>query len=59
MWNARFTQSGTKVEAKDSGWNAQLPEKSTAYLGFVAEYTGVLSGPEDITLNGFPCVTGP
>jgi len=44
LWNGRFVQKEAKVEVTDAGWNAKLPENATAYLGFVAEPSGGLSG---------------
>jgi endoglucanase len=54
-WNARFTQTDRKVTVQDAGWNAKLPEKSTAYFGLIVDYSGTFSEITNVSLNGFPC----
>jgi cellulase/cellobiase CelA1 len=59
MWNARFGQTGASVLVRDADWNAKLPENTTAYFGFIADYSGENSAPADVMLNGFPCLMQP
>jgi endoglucanase len=59
MWNARFAQTDTSVLVRDADWNAKLPENTTTYFGFVADYSGENSAPADVKLNGFPCLMQP
>lgn len=59
LWNAQFTQSDKLVTVTDAGWNAQVPEQTTTYFGFIVEYSGTASTIPDVTFNGFPCVSQP
>ncbi|MGW2817368.1 glycoside hydrolase family 9 protein [Streptomyces sp. NPDC001415] len=54
-WNARVSQSGAAVTARDAGWNASLAPGGSASLGFQATYSGSNAAPTRYTLNGALC----
>ena len=56
MWNARFNQIDQNVTAQDAGWNARIPESTSAYFGFNVDYTGQAGRVSDVALNGYPCL---
>ncbi|MBN1171780.1 MAG: cellulose binding domain-containing protein [Micromonosporaceae bacterium] len=55
MWGASFTQSGSAVTAKASGWNASLATNAQAFLGFNGTSNGTNPVPTSFALNGTTC----
>lgn len=54
-WNATVTQSGTRVTAKDVGYNASLPPGGSVSFGIQGTGGSPVAPPTGITLNGLPC----
>ncbi len=54
-WNATVTQSGTRVTAKDVGYNASLPPGGSVSFGIQGTGGSPVAPPTEITLNGAPC----
>ncbi|MDG4829809.1 cellulose binding domain-containing protein [Solwaraspora sp. WMMD1047] len=57
-WNARYTQSGATVTARDLRWNRLIPAGGSVSFGIMASWTGGNAPPTGFTLNGGACATG-
>jgi arabinan endo-1,5-alpha-L-arabinosidase len=61
-WNAAIGQSGARVSAADTGYNAAVPTGGTASFGFNGSWNNVANPvPTDFAVNGVSCTgaTGP
>lgn len=60
-WNARVSQTGTKVTASDVGWNASVPAGTTAQaFGAVVSHSGsAFVAPTTFRVNGTTCGVEP
>jgi hypothetical protein len=57
-WNARYTQSGTTVTARDMRWNRRIPSGGSVSFGIMGSWTGSNASAYGFTLNGGSCTTG-
>ncbi|MFC8514458.1 cellulose binding domain-containing protein [Streptomyces sp. NPDC057257] len=55
MWDASFTQNGSRVTATAADYNKSVAADATLSFGFLASWKGKNSPPYDITLNGHTC----
>jgi lysophospholipase L1-like esterase len=55
MWNATYTQNGTKVTAKNLSYNTAIPAGGSVSFGFNLSYSGSNAKPTGFTLNGTNC----
>lgn len=54
-WSAVWSQSGTRVTARNADWNAGLASGGTVSLGLVGTHTGSNPAPASFSLNGTAC----
>jgi hypothetical protein len=54
-WNATFTQSGSRVEARQPSWAAPIATGASVNVGFNGSWTGSNPAPTSFTLNGVTC----
>lgn len=54
-WNGGFSQSGSRVNIVNAGYNASLAPSSSMTVGFQADTNGSAGGPGGYALNGVPC----
>ncbi|WP_328751376.1 cellulose-binding domain-containing protein [Streptomyces sp. NBC_00285] len=55
MWDASFTQSGTKVTATAADYNQSVPANGSLSLGFLASWQSKNTPAYDFSLNGHEC----
>ncbi|MDH6625512.1 hypothetical protein M2271_003323 [Streptomyces sp. LBL] len=55
MWDASFTQNGSRVTATAAAYNKKVPADGSLDLGFLASWQGKNSPAYDFTLNGQSC----
>jgi hypothetical protein len=55
MWDADFTQSGTKVTATAADYNKSVPAGGSLSLGFLASWQSRNAPAYDFSLNGREC----
>jgi lysophospholipase L1-like esterase len=55
IWNATYTQNGTRVTVKNQSYNAAIPVDGSASFGFNITYSGTNAKPTGFTLNGTSC----
>lgn len=55
MWDASFTQNGTRVTATAAAYNKTVPANGDLAFGFLASWQGKNSPAYDFTLNGSRC----
>ncbi|MDG9715806.1 cellulose binding domain-containing protein [Streptomyces sp. DH24] len=58
MWNARHTQSGSAVTAKDAGWNGKVAAGSSVSFGFTGDWSGTNAKPTAFRLGDRSCAVG-
>jgi len=58
IWNASYTQSGSKVTARNLDYNGNVPSGGSASMGFQASFSGSNTAPTDFALNGAACNGG-
>lgn len=54
-WNAKWSQSGTRVTAAGESYNGSLPSGGSVSAGFLASWSGSNAVPTSFTLNGTAC----
>jgi cellulase/cellobiase CelA1 len=54
-WNATFTQTGTKVSARNLTYNATIPRGASRSLGFLGTWTSNHTAPASFNVNGMVC----
>lgn len=54
-WNATWSQTGSKVTATSTDWNASLGTNASVSIGFTGTSTGATPAPTGFTLNGVTC----
>ncbi|MBC2906632.1 cellulose-binding domain-containing protein [Streptomyces cupreus] len=57
MWDASFTQNGSRVTATAADYNKTVPAEGTLTFGFLASWQGKNSPAHDFALNGRECGT--
>jgi cellulase/cellobiase CelA1 len=57
MWDASFTQDGSRVTARAADYNQAVPAGGSLAFGFLASWQGRNAPAYDFTLNGRPCGT--
>jgi cellulase/cellobiase CelA1 len=57
IWNASYTQSGTKVTVTNQAYNSTIGAGGTTSFGFNITYSGSNAKPIGFTLNGASCET--
>ncbi|MEV0170207.1 cellulose-binding domain-containing protein [Streptomyces sp. NPDC050803] len=55
MWDASFTQNGSRVTATAADYNKTVPADGTLAFGFIASWQGKNSPARDFELNGRDC----
>ncbi|WP_037901808.1 MULTISPECIES: cellulose-binding domain-containing protein, partial [Streptomyces] len=55
MWDANFTQSGSKVTATAEAYNKSVAADGSLSLGFLASWQGKNAPAYDFSLNGQEC----
>ncbi|MGV9455100.1 cellulose binding domain-containing protein [Streptomyces sp. NPDC003635] len=55
MWDASFTQDGSRVTATAADYNRTVPADGTLTFGFIASWQGRNSPAHDFELNGREC----
>lgn len=55
LWGGQYSQSGSSVTIKDSGYNAYIPPNGSISFGFNMSFTGTNTNPTSFTLNGTAC----
>jgi cellulase/cellobiase CelA1 len=55
MWNASYTQNGTKVTVTNKVYNSTISVGGAASFGFNLTYSGTNATPNGFTLNGAAC----
>ncbi|MBX9393866.1 cellulose-binding domain-containing protein [Streptomyces sp. TRM72054] len=55
MWDASFTQDGSRVTATAADYNKAVPADGSLAFGFLASWRGKNSPAYDFTLNGQDC----
>ena len=58
MWDAHYSQSGSKVTATATDYNRSVPADGSLSLGFNASWQGRNAPAYDFSLNGHACVKG-
>ncbi len=56
LWNGQKTQAGVNVSVKSYTWNANITTGKSIKFGFNGSYSGVLSIPNDVRVNGTLCL---
>ncbi|MFC5289769.1 PQQ-dependent sugar dehydrogenase [Actinokineospora guangxiensis] len=54
-WNARISQQGQAVTARNADWNAQIAPGAAVTFGFLGTRSGDATAPAAFTLNGGAC----
>ncbi|WP_282700439.1 cellulose-binding domain-containing protein [Streptomyces sp. CC219B] len=57
MWDANFTQNGSRVTATAADYNRTVPADGTFAFGFLATWQGKNAPAHGFALNGRPCTT--
>ncbi|WP_426568280.1 cellulose binding domain-containing protein [Streptomyces canus] len=55
MWDASFSQHGTRVTATAADYNRTVPADGSLSFGFLASWQGTNTAPYDFSLNGREC----
>lgn len=55
MWDASFTQHGSRVTAEAADYNKSVAAGASLSFGFLASWHGSNAAPRDFTLNGEAC----
>jgi hypothetical protein len=55
MWDASFSQKGSRITATAATYNKKVPADGTLSLGFLASWQGKNAPAYDFTLNGESC----
>ncbi|MCX5172242.1 cellulose binding domain-containing protein [Streptomyces antibioticus] len=55
MWDAAFTQNGTRVVASAAHYNRTVAPGGSLSFGFIASWQGTNPAPQGFTLNGREC----
>lgn len=58
MWDASFTQSGSRVTATAADYNKSVPADGDLSFGFLASWQGKNAPAYDFSLNGHSCTKG-
>ncbi|GAB2985784.1 cellulose-binding domain-containing protein [Saccharothrix stipae] len=58
-WNGVFTQSGSTVRVRNTGYNGALGTGRSVTVGFNGTWSGVNPAPTSFTVDGVPCTGAP